>query len=151
MKYAWILVFTSVIWGCMEKRTQTKPKIVVVAPDTSRLDLHEPSEMAVAMNDFYAFDAKIRKRILEGEPLGEFPEEWFLRIHTATLTDTDKRTQEFEVFADLFVQAHRDIYDTSLDTPLTARYNTAVDLCISCHRNSCPGPISRIEKLRITP
>lgn len=32
---------------------------------------------------------------------------------------------------------------------LSTQYNIMVTACVNCHRNFCPGPIKRIEKLRI--
>ena len=30
------------------------------------------------------------------------------------------------------------------------QYNTMLQLCVACHQQNCPGPIKKIQKLRIS-
>ena|SRR5690554_4704169 len=111
-------------------------------------EMHEPSEMAVYMNDMYGFHERLKENILSGETPTEFSEE-ILKIHSAELTDDKGRNETFEKFSHLFVEQVEIIFDESSNVPLKQRYNNAVNLCISCHTSECPGPIPRIKKLLI--
>lgn len=135
-----IAFLISCLFSCKETEEVKEEKV--------KYDLYQPSEMALHMEYMYQYNAKLRKEILEGKELSVFPES-FLKIHTAELTDTFERDGTFESFAQLYIEAERDIFDKDSLVPLEDRYNKMVNLCISCHQTSCTGPIPRIEKLLI--
>lgn len=122
-------------------------------PETSEkkeivYDMYEPSEMANLMNQMYAHNVGVKNAIIAGEGISEFPLD-FLKIHTAELSDFKKRNETFESFSKLFIQAEKDLYNPDLERSETDRFNTVVNLCISCHQTECTGPIPRIKKLLI--
>ena len=73
----------------------------------------------------------------------------FFKIHTAELSDFKKRNETFESFSKLFIQAEKELYNPNSEVSETDRFNTVVNLCISCHQTECTGPIPRIKKLLI--
>lgn len=111
-------------------------------------DLYQLSEMALHMEYMYKYNEQLRQDILDGKSPEGFPQD-FLKIHTAELTNTFERDATFESFADLYINAEREIFNTESEVPIEERYNTMVSLCISCHQTSCMGPIPRIKKLII--
>ncbi|WP_338733041.1 hypothetical protein [Mangrovimonas cancribranchiae] len=123
-----------------------------VSEETSKdevvYDMYKPSEMAILMNQMYAHNLKIKQDILNGDIPAEFPID-FMEIHSAELTKANQRNETFEKFSKIFITAEKNIFNQDSKTPLEARFNTAVNACISCHETSCTGPIPRIKKLLI--
>lgn len=111
-------------------------------------DMYEPSEMANLMNQMYAYNLEVKNAIVSGKDIEEFPLD-FLKIHTAELSDFKKRNETFESFSKLFIQAEKELYNPNSEVSETDRFNTVVNLCISCHQTECTGPIPRIKKLLI--
>lgn len=111
-------------------------------------DMYEPSEMSLLMNRMYDINEQIKKDILEGKNPQEFPLE-FLKIHTAELSEFKHRNETFESFSKLFLEKEQDIFKTDSNEEAKKRFNQAINLCISCHKTECTGPIPRIEKLLI--
>ncbi|MGY0393017.1 hypothetical protein ACW5R3_10715 [Bizionia sp. KMM 8389] len=111
-------------------------------------DMYEPSEMANLMNQMYAYNLEIKEAIIAGEDIHEFPLD-FLKIHTAELSDFKKRNETFESFSKLFITAEKELYNPHSEMPEADRFNNVVNVCISCHKTECTGPIPRIKKLLI--
>ena len=111
-------------------------------------DMYEPSEMSILMNQMYEINERIKKDIVDGKTPEDFPLE-FLKIHTAELSDFKYRNETFESFSKLFVEKEKHIFKTSSNLEAKKRFNQAINLCISCHKTECTGPIPRITKLLI--
>lgn len=140
-QFVWFLCFCFLLsCNTKEKQEKTTGKKVY--------DMYEPSEMAILMNQMYAHNLKIKNEIIAGKIPTEFPQD-FLNIHTAELSDFKSRSERFQSFSTLFVNAEKDVFNTESNTPIEDRFNNAVGLCISCHQTECTGPISRIKKLLI--
>lgn len=118
------------------------------AKEKEAFDLYEPSEMSIYMNTMYAVNEEVKRKIIAGKDPGVFPKE-VLDIHTAVLSDFKSRNETFEAYSKLFVEKEQFIFDSLSEIPVKQRYNDAVNLCISCHRTECLGPIPRIQKLLI--
>lgn len=116
-------------------------------PSTEALIMVEQSEMALLMNQMYAYNESIRYYINKGDLQEEFPE-FFNKILTAQLTDPSDRNEEFTEDALQFITTQKTLHSNS-NMDLKLRYNNAVNACISCHQQTCIGPIPRIEKLFI--
>jgi len=110
--------------------------------------MYEPSEMSLLMNQMYEINERIKKDILDGKTPEDFPLE-FLKIHTAELSEFKYRNETFESFSKLFLEKQQDIFKTNKNDEAKRRFNQAINLCISCHKTECTGPIPRIEKLLI--
>jgi len=133
-----ILMLIVVIIGCKSEKEGKK---------TEKLNIQKQSEMAFLMNKMYEENEKVKKKILKGADLLDFPEE-YLKIHTATLTDPSDRTPEFRAFSELYLSNLRVVFETSKDS-LKYKFNETVNSCIACHQTTCVGPIPRIKKLLI--
>lgn len=107
----------------------------------------QQSEMSALMLKMYEENEKIKKSILNGSDLSEFPKD-FLKIHTATLTDPADRTEEFNAYSNIFLNNQKIIFEVDKDS-VKEQFNQTINSCISCHQLACPGPIPRIKKLYI--
>ena len=132
-------------FGCQE---QPKQSVVPAAKAEVVYDMYDPSEMAQLMNKMYAHNQTLKQDILAGNIPVEFPMD-FMEIHSAALTKANMRNETFEHFSRIFIEAEKAIYDPNALEPIEARFNTAINVCISCHQTSCTGPIPRIKKLLI--
>jgi len=134
-----LLVFTLVLLGC--KKSQEEPE------EKQALIMAERSEMALLMNEMYAFNESIKQQIIDGTLSTSYPEK-FDNIHSAVLTNPSARDLNFESFSTLFLEAQKELFESPQEELIT-RYNKAINACISCHNVKCVGPIPRIKKLLI--
>lgn len=110
--------------------------------------MYKPSEMALLMQEFYAYNETLRQQILEGKPLSAMPEE-FKAIHTAEMTDTSGRTDVFDAYAPSYLLMQQDVIDSSNSVNVKQKFNNTINVCLACHKTECVGPIPRIKKLLI--
>lgn len=130
------------VFGCKDQSESV--------PEKEPLIMAKQSEMALLMNEMYAFNESIKTQIKKGNLTNSYPEH-FNKIFSAELTDPSVRNAEFETNAKHFIQEQQSIFNnsgTDLNQLLT-NYNNSVDACIGCHNVSCVGPIPRIKKLYI--
>jgi hypothetical protein len=109
-------------------------------------EMYEVSEMASLMKQMAHINEQLRERIISGEELGEFPSN-FENILQAQMTQNQEMDDFFREHAQQFLDAQHQIYGD----PENAKehFNIAIDACIKCHEMKCPGPVSRIKKLKI--
>lgn len=141
-----LMLFT--VLGCNsspEKET-ANPKIV---DGNTLYEVYQPSEMSSLMKGMYAYNEQIKRDIKEGNTPSEFPEE-FLKIHTAEMSETKSRTDNFQLYSGKYIQAQRLVFVEDSTASLVKRHNDAIGMCISCHKTECTGPIPKIKKLLIT-
>ena len=112
------------------------------------MEVYVPSEMANHMNFMYDYNEELKSRIQKGDTLGSFPDE-FEVLYSAELTDPSDRDEFFELFSNHFIEKQKEIFEEDNELPVIDRYNSAINLCISCHNTTCIGPIPRIKKLLI--
>jgi len=139
-KIAFIVLICIGFFSCNSEKKEEKKELV--------FDMYEPSEMSLLMNQMYEINERIKKDILDGKTPEDFPLE-FLKIHTAELSEFKYRNETFESFSKLFLEKQQDIFKTNKNDEAKRRFNQAINLCISCHKTECTGPIPRIEKLLI--
>ena len=140
MRSAYLFILLAlVLLGC--KNTQEEPK------EKKELVMAERSEMALLMNEMYAFNESIKQQIIEGTLSTSYPDK-FDNIHSAVLTNPSARDLNFESFSKLFLEAQKQIFESPQEE-LILRYNNSINACISCHNVKCVGPIPRIKKLLI--
>lgn len=124
-----------------------------VITDSSQVEVSETnpngdSELALLMRKMFEEGEDIKKLITNNE--GNITEEYIAeleRIHTATPTDADVKTPEFEAYTKLMIDEANLLF--SNDSNRVQGFNNLVNRCINCHQSFCPGPIKRIKKLTI--
>ncbi len=71
------------------------------------------------------------------------------KLRCAWPTGLEDRNPVFEASAIAYLQLVRALDEKPAD--LRTAYEGVVTGCLACHATSCPGPITAIEKLRMTP
>ena len=118
-----------------------------VVDGTTRYEVYQPSEMAALMKVMHTYNEQLKSQILEDDITLNFPE-IFENINTAEFTEGKGRTEAFDYYSGRFIEAQKAIFETD-SLPAIERYNHAIDMCLSCHKTECTGPIPKIEKLLI--
>lgn len=139
MRYAGFLLIFLLLFSCNSKQEATR--------ESEKLVMAPRSEMALLMNDMFAFNESIKSQVISGELNNSFPIH-FNKIETAELTDPTDRNSSFESFSKEFIDKTKLLFEDH-DSELKTRYNDVVNACISCHQTTCLGPIPRIKKLLI--
>lgn len=142
MKYLFFsfLIFC-VFFSCKNETRHNASKI------EEPLIMAKQSEMALLMNQMYLYNESLKHQIAKDTLVSEFPD-FFTKIHNAELTDPSDRDEKFKVDAAYFLKSQKELFDNS-SVDLKTKYNNAVNACISCHSETCVGPIPRIKKLLI--
>ncbi len=86
-----------------------------------------------------------KEMVKQGKLPEKFPEA-FLKIHTATASDSMMKSPGFDALATSYVEGLNLFYQSS-PSELKTNYNSLVQRCINCHNSHCPGPLKRIKKL----
>lgn len=132
-------------WNCTEKENSK------IEAQSSFSDYYEFSEMALLMEKMYDDLEKTKGKILQNENLGDFPAA-YTKIHTAKMSADFERNEEFQHYADIYLQNLKKLHDLESNENLRKDYfNNVVNSCITCHKSEsgCIGPVSRIGKLTI--
>lgn len=139
-KLLFILALT-LVFSCKNNSKEDK------AIQKEELVMYNPSELTLVMEKIYTTNEIIKKQILNGETPSKFPD-WFLKIHTAEMTDRFERDSSFKIFANNFIKSQKSIYKSSSKNA-KSNFNNTINSCIACHKTTCTGPIPRIKKLLI--
>ncbi|MEH6536396.1 MAG: hypothetical protein V7719_08400 [Psychroserpens sp.] len=122
---------------------------VTITDGTKTYDVYQASEMSTLMKGMYAYNMQLKTDIEAGNELsGEFPEE-FLKIHSAELSETKLRNETFQYFSVKFIDVQRQVFKQDSMLSVKERYNSSINMCLSCHKTECTGPIPKIKKLLI--
>ncbi|MCG3166924.1 MAG: hypothetical protein POELPBGB_02707 [Bacteroidia bacterium] len=105
------------------------------------------SELAVLMRAMADSTDAWKQMTLQNKMPQKFPDA-FLKIHTATASDSMMKTPEFDALATSYVEGLNLFYQSS-PSELKTNYNSLVQRCINCHNSHCPGPLKRIKKMVI--
>jgi hypothetical protein len=143
--FVYILVCLVLSCGSSEK---TEKKITIT-DGAKTYDVYKASEMSTLMKGMYAYNEQLKHDIESGNSVSEaFPEE-FLNIHSAQLSETKLRNETFEHYSGKFIQAQQHVFAEDTLLSLEERYNNSINMCLSCHKTECTGPIPKIKKLLI--
>lgn len=146
MKFSFVLTLYIFFISCSSFESTDQKKVQVNSIED--FDLYVPSEMSVHMRDMIKLNEEIKLKILAGDTLSEFPEN-FLKIYSAKLSETKNRSETFEAYSQAFIENEKEIFNINSTVPIKKRYNNAINTCIMCHKTECTGPIPVIEKLLI--
>jgi|TARA_B100001059_G_scaffold60093_3_gene55626 hypothetical protein len=121
-----------------------------------RESIYQPSQMATTMRqmvfDMESIKLKLKAGTIEVKDLNHI-----IYAHSSMATDKPTDIEEiqpsFEIYSQTYIdqleelkqiiQINGEISDQIL------LFNSALTTCISCHTEHCPGPISRIKKLKL--
>lgn len=125
--------------ACGQQEAATE-KVVV----RKKQQLTEAKPMAMMMRAIYEQSKDMRGRVIEGEGL-DSSFYHFMAFHELEPTDST-------VLIDVFYNHNEDFkaaFEKLLRSSNKETYNAMLTQCVSCHEDFCPGPIKRINKLRI--
>lgn len=105
------------------------------------------SELALLMREMTAFTDSTGKRLIAGEDLLPFPEQ-FKALKTAGATPGMVEHSTFDPYADAWLHHLNALYTGPAEERADV-FNTLVNTCAGCHGQMCPGPLARIRKLAI--
>ena len=148
MKKTVILLITSIVFfSCQKNKSED---VSALNTDTvkkkSNFQMYEMTELALLMEQMYAYNQQLRSRIIDKDSLGEFPEK-FESIHTAVMTDPSDNDSFYQEQAAEYLKAQKAIYANP--DLAEKKFNELVESCLACHAKKCGGPIPRIKKLFI--
>lgn len=132
------------IVGCSisdSEQTATNSSVVENHPN-------KDSELALLMRKMYADTDSIKQLIVNNE--GNISKEYIEileKIHTAIPTDSNVKTPEFSAYTELMLNEANALF--SNETNKKEGFNNLVNRCVECHQSFCPGPIKKINKLKI--
>lgn len=148
MKKITVLLFTCVFaFACQDKKSEeSSVKTNDSIKKESNFQMYEMTELALLMEQMYAYNQQLRSRIIENDSLGEFPKK-FENIHTAIMTDPTENDTFYQEQAAFYLEAQKAIYANP--EQVKEKFNEMVESCLACHAKKCGGPIPRIKKLFI--
>ena len=125
---------------------------------SGRTGIYEASPLAVAMRSM-ATDMESLRAKADAGTLTVEEVDAMISAHAA-MTSADATKPEdikpsFEGYAEAYLTQLQDLRETittqaSREARLDA-FNAALTTCVACHQEHCPGPISRIEKIKVQP
>jgi hypothetical protein len=136
---ALLLLFAVILVNCND---QPAP------PTKQKLNPNEESELALLMRDMASRLDSEKIRVNQGLLPGTYPIA-FDKIKSAVPTTTKELGTDFINYADLYLKRLNEYHSTNEITLVKERYNNLVQSCAGCHQVECPGPLKRIEKMKI--
>lgn len=138
---AWLAV---ACWSCQRAEPETKPEKVME-------NGWEISEMRLLMRNMWDETTEMKKQIQANQPIKDI-RPMFKAIHTAIPSEHQKLKEDFPAMSTAFLQTLDQLYagDKENSIELAGTFNLMVNQCLSCHQAYCPGPMSRIGKLKIS-
>lgn len=106
------------------------------------------SELALLMRSLFDKTKSIKQGLKNGSDINvsEYIND-IERIHNAIPTDEDVKTPEFTAYTKSMISTAQQ-FELEENNKMEA-FNDLVSSCINCHQSFCPGPISKIKKLKI--
>ena len=132
------LLLLFILWACGSADQEKSCASPQVNPNGE-------SDMSLFMRKI-AQECEINKvNIINGKPLAfSINPELILK---AKMTKGHTMDSNYIVFAEAFISKFNALEKEKEDPKLF--YNAFIQNCISCHNTQCPGPIKRINKLRV--
>lgn len=130
------LLFITLFAACEQQADKQETK-AVVAP---------AKPMAMMMRAIYDQSAEMRQWVEAGKPL-DSTHFRFLDFHQLEPTDSTVLVEVFYKHNQDFKAAFEDLVRAGEADK--EKYNTLLTKCVSCHEDFCPGPIKRINKLKL--
>lgn len=103
------------------------------------------SELALLMREMYDELEQARQHVEKGESFSYQVDHQ--KILTAKATEPEKAaSEEYKAFADVYLQNVQALQSGS-HPKFGVLYKNVVNSCVNCHKELCPGPIVKIQKL----
>lgn len=129
---------------CCSPETEKKEKKTITNPNGD-------SELALNMREIFDQTKLIKESIHNGKLV--IPENYIQNIkafHTSVPTDPEVKVDLFFQFTDVLEATASELSKQNTVEEQEMYYKRVVNTCIQCHQSFCPGPIRRINKLKLS-
>jgi len=144
-----LLSFVVLLVQCSDgnKQSEEKAKADSLASCVKPMNPNGDSELSLLMREMVNSAESLKEMVQKGDLPKEFPEA-FLKIHTAKPTDSETKKASFEGYANNYISNLHLLYSSPKEE-LEQNYNAVITACVSCHSEHCPGPLKKINSLKI--
>jgi len=149
MKFSFELLgaalFSMLLFSCSSEKE--KPS------ETKKTEVFNPngdSELALAMRKIFDQTEEIKSSLKEGDII--VPKDYIENLksfHTAVPTDSEVKVDEFFGFVKAIDIAAQELEKRNDIDAQKEQYSRVINACVQCHQQFCPGPIRRINKLKL--
>ena len=130
------IVSLLLFYNCSNPTSEKSSQIII--------DPNPTSEMAQLMRDMTLKLEGIKTAIENNEVLDENQLDFAL-IHNQKATDSSFVKPHIKPMSESFAYA----IEQFNNEPNSSNYSTIINNCLSCHQLSCPGPVVRINQLKL--
>jgi hypothetical protein len=109
--------------------------------------VEQNAPLAVLMREMIADMEEIKSTVVDKEDLKVYLER-HRALLTAEATDPKVRDSSFFRMANAYL-LHLEKMEQSDEAHLLENFKALQQSCIACHQQKCPGPLKKIEKLKI--
>lgn len=150
--FLWALALTV---GCQNSDAESSG---VSAEAPTRSGLYQASDLALTMRDMAKDMESLRQKADEGTLTVEEVDA-LMETHQAMATDAPTKPEDikpsFSGYSEAYLSQLEDlraaiVQQASREERLDA-FNAAIGTCVACHQDHCPGPIPRIQKIKVQP
>ncbi len=142
--FVFMLILLSIFAACANENNNPNSSSKNKKETTAPLNPNGDSELALLMRKMEQHWKDTKKDLEAGKEITDIPD--FSNLFTATPTDDQMTMDDLHGFAVSYLQQIKALEDAE---DQKAAYNNIINGCITCHDNSCSGPIPRIKKLLI--
>ena len=104
------------------------------------------SELAIVMRNIHFEANRVGRALENGEEVDLSDlEDLSARLSTSVPTDSSVLDEAYYAFASSLEER---VHAMGKEDAVI-QFNSMVQACVTCHKSTCPGPISKIKKLRI--
>ena len=138
-----LLIIVGLAFSCAQ---ETEPKSQFLHPD-SIVNPNGDSELALVMRNLHFEADKVREKLANNEEADLTTlRALTIQLTTAEPTDSNVLDADYYMLSDMILKELNDIPESQ---DQVVEFNSMVSACVTCHRNTCPGPIDKINKLKI--
>ena len=131
-----LLFFTS----CKQNQQAEKPDEAVRFPN-------EDAPLALLMREMFSDMEVIKASVENGQAIMDYVKK-HQEMLSARPTKPEVKTVTFEMMGNAYLQ-QLEILQNSPREELVANYKVLQETCLACHQQYCPGPMKRINLLKI--
>ena len=145
-RIALIFSFTLALIACQEVQ-DARVQHEFLHPD-SIVNPNGDSELALVMREIHFEANNVGRAIESGEDVDlKKLSDLARRLSTSVPTDSNVLDEVYYSFATT-LEGHVKRIAEEEDSAIV-EFNSIVKTCVACHNNTCPGPIEKIQKLKI--
>ncbi|MFD2033787.1 hypothetical protein ACFSKL_03240 [Belliella marina] len=140
MHKVFVVCFMAVLGFSCSGKTENKSHEAVRYPN-------QDAPLALLMREMFLDMEEIKISVEEGQSIKGYLEK-YKELLTAKPTDQSVKTEAFQTMGMGYLANLRQ-FENSSDQELLENYKVLVNSCLACHSNYCPGPIKRINLLKL--